>query len=108
MRAALSGEVGEESLAADGAVWVWRCGVDLTVGEGGLAFGVPQVKGEESTAHEMGLAGEELEGFGDLKGGCQVDGGREDSSCIAGFDGARGGLGEDAGEAGGGGVGDLE
>ncbi len=51
----------------------------------------------------MRLAGEELEGFGDLDGGGEVDGGGEDSGGVACLDVAGGGLGKDAGEAGGGG-----
>jgi hypothetical protein len=51
----------------------------------------------------MRLAGEELEGFGDLDGGGEVDGGVEDACGVAGFYGTGWGLGEDAGEAGGGG-----
>ena len=50
----------------------------------------------------MRLSGEELEGLGGLDGGGEVDGGGEDAGGVAGFDGAGGGLGEDAGEAGGG------
>jgi len=49
----------------------------------------------------VGLAGEELEGFGGLNGGGEINGGGEDAGCVAGFDRAGGGLGEDAGEAGG-------
>src|ERR1700679_3841576 len=48
----------------------------------------------------MRLIGEELEGFGDLDGGCEVDCGGEDAGGVAGFDGASGRLGEDAGETG--------
>ncbi len=59
-------------------------------------------KESEGAAHEVGLAGEELEGFGDLDGGGEVDGGGEDAGGVAGFDRAGGRLGEDAGEAGGG------
>ncbi len=50
----------------------------------------------------MGLVGEEFEGFGGLDGGGEVDGGGEDAGGVAGFYGAGWGLGEDAGEAGGG------
>ncbi len=53
----------------------------------------------------MGLVGEEFEGLGGLDGGGEVDGGGEDAGGVAGFDRAGGGLGEDAGEAGGGLVG---
>ena len=68
----------------------------------------PEVEGEEGAAHEVGLVGEEFEGFGGLDGGGEVDGGGEDAGGVAGFDGAGGGLGEDAGEAGGRGVGSRE
>ena len=60
----------------------------------------PEVVGEEGAADEVGLVGEEFEGFGGLDGGGEVDGGGEDAGGVAGFDGAGGGLGEDAGEAG--------
>ncbi len=95
--AAFSGEVGEDALAADGAVGVWLAGVDLALLVG------PEVEGEEGAAHELRLAGEELEGFGGLDGGGEVDGGGEDAGGVAGFDGTSRGLGEDAGEASGGG-----
>ncbi len=61
----------------------------------------PEIEGEEGAAHEVGLVGEELEGFGDLDGGGEVDGGGEDAGGVAGVDVAGGGGGEDAGEAGG-------
>ena len=93
--AAFAGEVGEDALAADGAVGVGGAGVDLAALVG------PEVEGEEGAADEVGLVGEEFEGFGDLDGGGEVDGGGEDAGGVAGFDGAGGGLGEDAGEAGG-------
>ena len=35
-----------------------------------------------------------------MDGGGEVDGGREDACGVAGFDGAGGGLGEDAGKTG--------
>ncbi|MCU1222894.1 MAG: hypothetical protein JWQ42_987 [Edaphobacter sp.] len=50
----------------------------------------------------MGLAGEELEGFCDLDGGGEVDGGGEYAGGVAGLYRAGWGLGEDAGQAGGG------
>jgi len=56
--------------------------------------------GEESSAEEVGLVGEKLEGFGGLDGGGEIDGGGEDASGVAGFYRAGGGLGEDAGETG--------
>ena len=70
-------------------------GVDLATLVG------PQVVREEGSAHEVGLVGEEFEGFGGLNGGGEVDGGGEDAGGVAGFDWAGGGLGEDAGETGG-------
>ena len=91
-----AGEVGEDALAADGAIGVGGAGVDLA------ALVCPEVVGEEGSAHQVGLVGEELEGFGGLDGGGEVDGGGEDAGGVAGFDRAGGGLGEDAGEAGGG------
>src|SRR6266851_2962294 len=93
VRAAFSGEMGEDALTADGAGWVGGAGVDLA------SLVCPEVIGEEGAAHEVGLVGEELEGFGGLEGGGQVDGGGEDAGGVAGFDGAGGGLGEDAGKA---------
>ena len=90
VRAAFSGEMGEEALAADGAGGVGGAGVDLA------SLVCPEVVGEEGSAEEMGLVGEELEGFGGLDGGGEVDGGGEDAGGVAGFDGAGGGLGEDA------------
>lgn len=98
MRATFAGEVGEDALAADGAGGIGFGGVDL-----GALIG-PEVVGEESTAHQVGLVGEELEGFGGLDGGGEVDGGGEDARGVAGLDRAGGGLGEDAGQACGGGV----
>ena len=95
--AAFAGEVGEDALAADGAVGVGVGGADFA-----MRSLCPEVEGEEGAAHEVGLAGEEFEGFGGLDGGGEVDGGGEDAGGVAGFDGAGGGLGEDAGEAGGG------
>lgn len=92
VRAADAGEVREEALAADGAVGVWGAGVDLAT------LVAPQVEGDEGSAHEVGLVGEEFEGFGGLNGGGEVNGCREDAGGVAGFDWAGGGLGEDAGE----------
>ena len=73
--------------------------VDVGAGRGG---GVPKVEGEQGAAHEVRLAGEELERLSDLDGGGKVDCGGEDACGIAGVDVAGGGFGEDAGEAGGG------
>lgn len=99
VRAAFAGEVGEEALAADGAGGVGSGGIDL-----GALVG-PEIVREESAAHEMGLVGEELEGLCGLDGGGEVDRGGEDAGGVAGLYGAGGWLGEDAGEAGGRGVG---
>ena len=106
--AVLAGEVSKDALAADLAVGARSVGGDFGVVQitvvcrGAEACGVPEVEGEEGATHEMRLAGEELEGFGDLDGGGQIDGGGEDSGGVACFYVAGGGLGEDAGEAGGG------
>ncbi len=62
VRAALSCEVGEDALAANGAVWVGGAGVDLAALVG------PEIVGEEGSAHEVRLVGEEFEGFGGLDG----------------------------------------
>src|ERR1700753_3285725 len=86
----------ESALATDEAVGVGGGGADLA------ALVCPEVVREEGAAHEVGLIGEELEGFGGLNGGGEGDGGGEDAGGVAGFDGAGGGLGKDAGEAGGG------
>ena len=56
--------------------------------------------GEEGSAHEVGLVGEEFEGFGGLDGRGEVDGGGEDAGGVAGFDWAGGWLGEDTGYTG--------
>jgi hypothetical protein len=48
----------------------------------------------------MGLVGEELEGFRDLNGGGEIDGGAKDAGGVTGLDWAGWGLGEDAGKAG--------
>ena len=92
--AADAGEMGEDALAADSAGGVWAGGVDLAVLIG------PEIVREEGAAHEVGLAGEELESFGDLEGGGEVDGGGEDAEGVAGFNRAGGWGGEDAGKAG--------
>ena len=72
--------------------------------EAGGSCGLPKLEGDQGAADEVVLAGEDLEGFSDLEGGGEVDGGGEDAGGVAGFDRAGGRLGEDAGEAGGGGV----
>ncbi len=94
VRAAFASKMREDSLGADSAGGVGFGGIDLA------ALVVPQVEGEEGAADEVGLVGEEFEGFGDLDGGGEVDGGGEDARGITGFDGAGWGFGEDAGEAG--------
>ena len=94
VRALVSGEVAEDALVADFAVCAGGGGVDFGAG------GWPEVEGEQGAAHEVGLVGEVLEGFGDLEGGGEVDGGGEDAGGVAGVDVAGGGGGEDAGEAG--------
>jgi hypothetical protein len=94
VRAAFAGEMGEDALAADGACGVGGGGGDLA------SLVCPEVMREEGAAHEVGLMGEELEGFGGLDGSGEIDGGGEDAGGVAGFYGAGGGLGEDAGETG--------
>ena len=94
--AVFAGKVCEDSLAADVAA-----GSRPGRGDFGMFTG-PEVVREESPAHEMGLASEELESLRDLERGGEIDGRRENSGGIAGLYGAGGGLREDAGEAGGG------
>ena len=102
MGAVLAGEVSEDALAANLAVRAGSAGGDLgAVDITACGSGVPEVEGEQGAAHEVGLAGEELERFGDLDGGSEVDGGGENAGGVAGFDVAGWGFGEDAGEAGG-------
>ena len=86
--------MGEDTLAADGAGGVWFGGADFA------AVASPEIEGEQGSANEMRLAGEKLEGFGDLDGRGEIDGSVKDASGVAGFDRAGGRLGEDAGEAG--------
>ena len=106
MRTIASGEVFEDVLVADLAAGAGGRGGDLGASEAeGGGEGGPEVDGEQGAAKEVRLAGEELEGFGDLDGGGEVDGGGEDAGGVAGFDRAGGGLGEDAGQAGGAGGG---
>jgi len=83
----------------------WSSGGDLGAVEGVGGGWVPEIEGEQSAAHKVRLAGEEFQGFVDLDGGGEVDGGGEDAGGVAGVDVAGGRFGEDAGEAGGGGVG---
>ena len=100
--AAFSSEVREDALAANGATGVWGSGVDLA------ALVCPEVVTEDGATHEVGLVREEFECFGSLNGVGQVDGRGEDPGGVAGFYGAGGGLGEDAGQAGGGKTGSRE
>ncbi len=92
--ALVSGQVAEEAVDADFAVFSWGGGGDLGTGV------QPEIEGEKSAAYGFGLVGEVLEGFGDLEGGGEVDGGGEDAGGFAGVDVAGGGGGEEAGEAG--------
>ena len=94
VRTAFSGEVGEDAVTADGAFGIGRGSVYFAAGTG------PEIEREQGAAYEVGLTGEQLEGFGDLDGGGEIDGGAEDACRVAGLDGAGWGLGEDAGEAG--------
>ena len=96
---ALTGEVGEDALAADFAAGARRAGGDLGARLATLAFGRPKIEGEQGAAHKVGLAGEELEGLRHLDRGGEVDGSGEDAGGVAGVHIAGGGLGEDAGEA---------
>jgi len=94
VRTAFAGEMGEEALVADGAAAARLAGRNLR------SFAGPEIEGEQRTAHEIGLAGEKLERFGDLNGCGKVDGSSENAGGVAGLDRAAGWLGEDAGEAG--------
>ena len=104
--ALIAGEGTEDALAADFAVGAGPGGGDFGAGKSSVGFGTPEIKGEEGATHQVGLCGEELEGFGDLNGGGEVDGGGEDAGGVAGFYVAGGSGGEDTGETGGGGVGE--
>jgi hypothetical protein len=104
--AVLAGEVGEGLPAAYLAAGTRRGGGDLGAVQVFAALRrqegrTPEVEGEQGAAHEMRLAGEELERLGDLDGGGQVDGGGKDAGGVAGFQVAGGRLGKDAGETGG-------
>lgn len=95
VRAALAAQVAEVARFADLAAGM---------GAGGFDFGPlvgPLVDGKQTAPHALGLAGEKLERLSDLDGSGHVDGGVEDAGGIAGFDGAAGSLGKDAGKAGG-------
>ena len=87
-----SGEMGKAvTMMADGAVGVGRGGLELGAGI------QPEIEGQEGPAHEVGLAGEEFQGFGGLDGGGEIDGGAQDAGGVAGFDRALRGSGEEAG-----------
>ncbi len=94
MGAAFAGKMREDALAANGACGARAGGADFAAGAS------PEIEGQECSAHEMRLVGEKLECFCDLDGGGQVDGSAEDAGGVAGFDGAGGWLGEDAGKTG--------
>ena len=64
--AAFAGEMREDALGADCAGGVGLRGVDFATLVG------PEIEGEERSADEVGLAGKELEGFGDLDGGDEI------------------------------------
>jgi hypothetical protein len=91
MGTALSSEMREDALAADGAGGIWSGGVDFAASAG------PEIEGQKGPSNEMGLIGKEFEGFCDLDRGGEVDGSAEDASGVAGFYGSGRGLGEDAG-----------
>ena len=95
VRAAFSGEMGEDAVTANSA------GRDRLSGVYFAAGICPEVEGQKGSADKVRLAGEELEGLGDLDGGGEIDGSIKDAGGVAGFDRAGRGLGEDAGEAGG-------
>ena len=102
VRAAFAGKIAEVSIGAD---------IALGVGCGGGDFGAgvaPEVVGQERAPHLGDVAGEELERFGGLQRGCEVDGGGKNAGGVAGFDDAGGWGGEEAGEAGEAGVGNRE
>ena len=61
VRTAFSGEVREDPLVADGAGGVRGGSVDLA------SLVCPEIVREEGAAHQVGLVGEELEGFGGLE-----------------------------------------
>ena len=94
-RAAFAGEGAEAALAADLAVGARGARGDL----GALAG--PEVVSEQRTPHAVGLAGEQLQCFGDLQRGGEVDGRGEDAGGVAGLDVAGRAGREEAGEAGG-------
>jgi hypothetical protein len=69
VRAADAGEVGELAVGADGAVRVGGAGIDFAAVYIAIASGCPKIEAEKGAAHEVGLLGEEFEGFSDLNGG---------------------------------------
>ena len=86
--------MGEDTLSADGAGRVRLGGIYFAAGAG------PEIEGQEGSAYQVGLAGKDFEGFGDLDGGGKVDGSIKDACGVAGFYWTGWGFGEDAGEAG--------
>ena len=91
--ATFSAEVAEVAGGADFAGRVWCGGGDVR------PLICPKVAGEQGAAHFCLRTNEIFEGLSDGDGGSEVDRGVQDSGSVAGFDGAGGRLGEDAGEA---------
>ena len=104
VRAMGASEVRETAEITDLAAGALSGGGDLGVVEAGCRGGCPQVEGDEGAAKQMELAGEDFEGFSDLEGSGEVDGGGKDAGSVAGLDRTDRGHGKDAGEAGGGGI----
>jgi hypothetical protein len=77
--AVFAGEVSEDALAADSAPRAGISGTDLTAIKVSTSCWRPEIEGEKGAAHEVRLAGKELESFSDLDGGGQVDGGGENA-----------------------------
>jgi hypothetical protein len=94
VRTPLTGQVGEDALAADGAGGVGFGCIDFA------ALVAPKIVTQESAAHEVWLVGEEFQGFGGLDGGGKIDRSGEDARSVAGLHRAGWGLRKDAGEAG--------
>jgi len=78
--AGLAGEMAEDAATADLTARVGRGGGDRGV------FACPEVVGAKGAEHEVGPAGEELEGLCGLQAGGEVDGCGEDAGGVAGFD----------------------
>src|SRR5450755_65378 len=51
----------------------------------GLKMAGPNVAGDEAAMESLGIAGEELDGFGGLQGGDEIDDRAEDADGVAGF-----------------------